>query len=236
MRVDEKKPLILLHGALGGAGQFTALGSELADRFEVHVPELPGHGAAPLGQEAFGFPGFVAALRAYIEHHGIRRPLVFGHSMGGVVALLLALSGDVPLRGIVTLGTKLEWTPEVAAREVSFMDPDKIQQKVPAFGRTLEQRHRALGWKRLLDYTREMTAGLGEHPPLTPDQLAAVRIPVFVGAAEKDHLVPHDEARRAVAQIPEGTFWSPRGAHPLESVDADELAQRLREFAERIAG
>src|SRR5690606_10988031 len=105
------------------------------------------HGDAPLGDKPFGFSGFVESVRDYINRNELDQPWLFGHSMGGMVALLLALEQDCPVKGIVTLGTKFGWTPEVAAREVALMDPDKIEQKVPAFARALEQRHRALDWR-----------------------------------------------------------------------------------------
>ena len=47
-----------------------------------------------------------------------------GHSMGGYVALKLALKRPELVDRIITLGTKFNWTPEVAAKEVKMLNPD----------------------------------------------------------------------------------------------------------------
>lgn len=226
-----RNPLILLHGALGSAEQLSPLASRLHDHFDVRVLDFPGHGDEPLGDQPFDFSSFVASVRNYIKQQELKQPLIFGHSMGGMVALLLALEQDCPLKGVITLGTKFGWTPEVAAREVGFMNPDKIEQKVPDFARALERRHRALDWRQLLQYTQDFTSGLGAEPPRFSECLPEVSVPVFFGVAERDHLVPHEEAKRVVSHLPHGKFWTMPGAHPLESVEMDALAAQIREFA-----
>lgn len=207
------------------------LGERLREQFDAHLLDLPGHGDQSLGEGPFTLASFAAHVEQYIQRLGLQQPLVFGHSMGGAVALMLERQRPGLLGGIITLGTKLLWTPEVAAREVGLMDPDKIEQKVPAFARTLQQRHRALEWKTLLQYTRQMTTELGEFPPLPMEDLRGTTVPVFLGVAERDHLVPLEEARHAASFLPHAQVWTIAGAHPLESVDADALAAQIVSFA-----
>lgn len=227
----EAPQMILVHGALGGAEQFSTLAERLSERFEVHRLDLPGHGAAPLGEAPFALASFAASVRSYLHKRGLRRPWLFGHSMGGLVGLLLALEPAPLLGGVITLGTKLEWTPEVAAREIAMLDPEKIEAKVPAFAQTLAQRHSALGWKNLLARTADMLAELGERPPLTAERLAAASVPVFIGLAERDNLVSQAEAQRFAQSLSQGGFWTVAGAHPLESVETDALAERILALA-----
>ena len=40
-----KNTLLLLHGALGSASQFTGLTEKLKDNFDVHTFDFSGHGA-----------------------------------------------------------------------------------------------------------------------------------------------------------------------------------------------
>lgn len=224
---SDTKPLILLHGALGSAEQLSPLSSRLGEYVEAHPLDLPGHGDQPLDDRPFTLASFAAHVEQYVQKQGLQQPLVFGHSMGGAVAMMLARQRPGLLGGIVTLGTKLLWTPEIAGREVGLMDPDKIEQKVPAFARTLQQRHRALGWKSLLEHTRRMTLELGERPPLAEEDFRALSLPVFLGVAERDHLVPLDEARHVASVLPQSRVWTIAGAHPLESVDADALVAEI---------
>lgn len=77
-------PLLLLHGFGGAAWNFTGLASLLPGR-RLFIPDLPGHGGSqPLPAASMSaFADVVAEL--------LPGPTpVFGHSMGGVVALRLA--------------------------------------------------------------------------------------------------------------------------------------------------
>ncbi len=230
MEHREGTSLVLLHGALGSAEQLAPVADGLANYFDVHVVDLPGHGEAPLLDQPFSLTAFVTSVKNYLEQQQIRQPWIFGHSMGGFVGLLLALEQDCPLSGVITLGTKLGWTPEVASSEVSRLDPEKIEEKVPAFARALEQRHRALDWKVLLQHTRTLTLGLGDQTPLSMERLAEIHVPVFFGVAERDHLVPYEEAQRVVGHLPQGELWTMPGAHPLESVEVEPLTLQLRKL------
>lgn len=86
-------PLVLLHGWAMHAGVFTPLADRLADRHELHLVDLPGHGrsrdsAVPLEPEAV-----VAAVAARVP----AAPWL-GWSLGGMFALRAAATkpGAVP--------------------------------------------------------------------------------------------------------------------------------------------
>lgn len=217
-----------MHGAIGSSEQLGSLSEYLRqDGFDVHLPELSGHGERPLGDRPFALPTFVEDLGGYVEARGLRRPVLFGHSMGGLVGLLLALERPTLLKAVVTLGTKLSWTPEIAEREVGYLWDDKIEEKVPKLARTLAERHRALDWRLLLERTRGLTLGLGRRPPLPLDRLRDLAVPVSYGVATHDHLVAREEGERAVERLAQGELWMPEGAHALESINADALVERV---------
>ena len=84
-RGGEGRPLLLLHGFGGAAWNYTEMAPLLAGRRRLLVPDLPGHGGSePL--PAPSLSGFADAVATLLDE-----PVaVFGHSMGGVVALRLA--------------------------------------------------------------------------------------------------------------------------------------------------
>ena len=205
-----KPPLILLHGAIGAAEQLAPLSERLRhDGFDVYLPELPGHGERPLGDRPFALPTFVEDLAGYVEARGLKRPVLFGHSMGGLVGLLLALERPGILGAVTTVGTKLLWTPEIAEREVGYLRDDKIEEKVPKLAFTLDARHRALGWRLLLEHTRGLTLGFGRRPPLPLKRLGDVSVIVSYGVATRDHLVGREEGVWAVGHLVRGELWTP---------------------------
>jgi len=94
--------LVLLHGLGGAASNWTAVAPELAERARVVVPELPGHGGSS------ALPAPVATLDAYADRIAgvLGSPaVVAGHSLGGLVALRLALRHPPLVRGLVLAGS-----------------------------------------------------------------------------------------------------------------------------------
>jgi pimeloyl-ACP methyl ester carboxylesterase len=84
-------PVVLVHGLGGAAANWTRVAPALARQRRVLVPELPGHGlSAPL-PAAPGLAAFADAVAGVMEREGVERAPVVGHSMGGAVALRLAL-------------------------------------------------------------------------------------------------------------------------------------------------
>lgn len=123
--------LVLIHGALGAAEQLEPLRRRLDRDFTVHLVELAGHGNTALGSDGYSVPGFVGGVARAMDDAKVREAAIFGYSMGGYVALALAAAVPSRVSAVVTLGTKLAWSPEVAellgriARPVRFMVGDR---------------------------------------------------------------------------------------------------------------
>jgi pimeloyl-ACP methyl ester carboxylesterase len=213
--------LYLLHGALGAADQLLPLERSLAATHDVRRMELAGHGTTPLGDRPFTIESFAAQLLERLDADGVERADVFGYSMGGYVALVLALQHTDRVRRIVTLGTKFEWTPEVAAREAGRLDAAKIRTKVPQFAEQLEERHAlAGGWEQNLSSTASLLADLGDRPRLTGNSFARLSTSVCIGVGDRDVTVSVEESARVSRQLGAGSLMVlPNTPHPLDQVD-----------------
>jgi pimeloyl-ACP methyl ester carboxylesterase len=98
------EPLILVHGLGGAAVNFAELAPLLARRRRVLVPDLPGHGGSrPLGRVE-GLTSYSEHVAAVAEREGMLPAAVVGYSMGGVVALRLAVTRPQAVRGLVLVG------------------------------------------------------------------------------------------------------------------------------------
>ncbi|WP_411279168.1 alpha/beta fold hydrolase [Gemmatimonas sp.] len=226
-------PIVLIHGALGGAAQMLPIADALSAQGDVHCLELPGHGDTPLPDGApFSMTTFAGALRDDIARRGWQQPLVFGYSMGGYVALLLESRSPGMLGGIVTLGTKFEWTPEIAVAAASRLDASVLRAKVPAFADQLRGRHAgAGGWERVLARTTQLLTDLGSDPLLTAPTLAAVQIPVRVGVGSRDDTVTDGEAARLAALLPHASLHVLHDVpHPIERVPASLVVDLFRDL------
>ena len=84
-------PLILLHGFLGAKENLGQIGRALSDAFTVYAVDLRNHGASP-HTETISYPEMAQDVVDFMKERGIESATVLGHSMGGKVAMEVALS------------------------------------------------------------------------------------------------------------------------------------------------
>lgn len=87
----EGPPLVLLHGLFGAGQNWGAIRRALAPRFRVLTPDLRNHGASPHVAE-MDYAAMAADLAEMLDAAGVTHCAVLGHSMGGKVAMALALA------------------------------------------------------------------------------------------------------------------------------------------------
>lgn len=93
-------PLVLVHGLGGAAANWRPMAGILAERWRVLAPDLPGHGgSAPLAAAA-GLATFADRIALLAEREGMLPAPVAGHSLGGAVALRLALRRPDAVRAV----------------------------------------------------------------------------------------------------------------------------------------
>lgn len=95
----EGPPLWLFHSLLADRDSFAAVGPRLAERFSVHLPELPGFGAsAPVSG---GLLSVADRMAEALRDRGGEAPTVVGNGYGGFVALVMALRHPGLVRRLV---------------------------------------------------------------------------------------------------------------------------------------
>jgi pimeloyl-ACP methyl ester carboxylesterase len=87
----EGEPLVLVHGLGGAAANWLALAPLLLPGRRLIVPELPGHGGSSPLPAAPSLSPYADRLGLLLEHEAATPAAVVGHSLGGAVALRLAL-------------------------------------------------------------------------------------------------------------------------------------------------
>jgi esterase len=83
-------PLLVLHGLLGSARNWTSVGKQLAATHRVVTADLRNHGRSPWA-ETMSFDEMAGDVAALIKRHDLGPTAVIGHSLGGKVAMHLAL-------------------------------------------------------------------------------------------------------------------------------------------------
>lgn len=225
--------ILLLHGALGSEAQLKFLARELPSFYQVRSFSFSGHGGQPLAGAEFSMKGFAQEVVAFIEQHQLPPVHVFGYSMGGYAALTAALSHPQLFYSITTLGTKFDWTPGSAAAGTRFLNADTMRQKVPAYAAYLETVHAPTPLPTLLAATAALLRSLGDAPPITPEKLSALEVPVQVLVGELDKDAGVDASRYFADHMPRATFEIIMNTpHPIEKVNPDLLVNRIARFVE----
>ena len=97
----EGPPLVLVHGLGGSATNWCELAPLLAPRHRLVIPNLPGHAGSDPVDRADGLRPFADRVAAVMEHEGAFPAPVVGHSLGGLVALRLALGRPEAVSALV---------------------------------------------------------------------------------------------------------------------------------------
>jgi pimeloyl-ACP methyl ester carboxylesterase len=189
-RYGRGAPLVLLHGAFGTIEScFARLVPVLAQHFDVVAVELQGHGHTRDIARPLTYEGMAADTGALLDALGIERAHCVGYSMGGAVAVQLALDRPAVVDHVVYAGgvsfDPSGMHPEPAASFESF-DPHELD------GTTWHQAYRRVApdpeaWTSLAAKLNQLDrAGLS----WPRDRLAALTVPTLLMIGDADIVRP----------------------------------------------
>jgi pimeloyl-ACP methyl ester carboxylesterase len=241
------RPLLLAHGWTGSKEDFAEWVVPLAGLgFHVVVPDQRGHGASakPEDEAEYSLATYATDLLALADALGWERFALLGHSMGGMVAQVLALKAGGRLDALVLLDTHhgpIEVDPEVvhmgvaAARTMgtgaiadmmaSATEPGPLDTE--AYRRVCAERpgHFEWGIEKTRNSSAAMFAAMLAEMSTTPDRLAALAgltMPALVLVGDQD--TPFMDASKAMADTIPGARLEvlPDGGHSpqFEAPDA----------------
>lgn len=88
----EGKPLLILHGYLGMSDNWKTLSGRFAESgFQVHSLDLRNHGRS-FHSDEFSQELMMQDVLRYCEFHNLKKISLIGHSMGGKLAMFLAVT------------------------------------------------------------------------------------------------------------------------------------------------
>lgn len=111
--IGRGEPIILLHGWINSWAVWRDAMIALADtnRYRVHALDFWGFGESAQGKnappDAFNIESYVEMVNQFMVRMGIEAAPVFGHSMGGTVALQMALDHPTRVRRVAIVGSPI---------------------------------------------------------------------------------------------------------------------------------
>ena len=257
--------VLFLHGILGSQRQWDRLVDKVDDNHRVLVPDLFGHGesAKPMGD--YSLSAHAATMRDLLDHLGIDRVTLVGHSLGGGIAmqffylfpervdrLVLVSSGGLGREVNMLLRSA---TLPGAAAVLSLIASTHVLSRAEALGRGASK----IGWRPGADLTaiwqgfsslgdRESRRAflattravidIGGQTISAHDHLEGVLpIPTLIVWGSKDRMIPAWHALSAQSAVPDCRVELFEGAgHFPHLEDPDRFARVLRQFMATSAG
>lgn len=236
LAAGEGPAIIFVHGT-GGSGKvwFNQL-----RRFEpthrVIAPDLPGYGQTALPESIRSIDDYPGFVRALMDAAGIAQAVVVGNSMGGRVALQLALDHPERVAGLVLVDASGIRLPDKPIMNVRETDPRTFasmlfHQPVAIVERLLDSPEQQRARATMLRLTA---------PPLRRDmqeRLGEIAAPTLVVWGESDRIIPREYGEAFARGIPGAELRViPRAGHipMLERPGAVNLA--IADFLTRLEG
>ena len=244
-------PLLLLHGAGGGAANWFATIAALSSGHRVIAPDLPGFGLSPRVDFEPPFGAAMAdILLAWLSRRGISTLHVAGTSLGGLIALQMAVRAPERLQSLVLIdaaglgrelpaAVRFATLPGVHGLAGSagrpglrlFFQRYLTSSEVPA-----QRRDKLLAYIRAcaLAGTGEMLAAniarfasiRGQREVLRDDELATIAVPVLVLWGDRDRFIPPSHGARVAALAGDARFVTIRGVGHSPNWEAPERVAR----------
>jgi 2-succinyl-6-hydroxy-2,4-cyclohexadiene-1-carboxylate synthase len=231
--------LVLLHGFTNTGRSWEPVRRALAGRYKAVAPDLPGHG------DFAARPASFAACDAYLRALGGERFTLCGYSMGGRIALHVALAAPERIERLTLVATTAGIEDEAgraARREADerladFAEAGTIEQFAdrwaaqPLFAATPHEAARIWREDLLRNDPRALAAvlrglGAGAMAPLW-DRLPELTMPATVVAGERDERYVA-LAERLAAALPDATVvLVPAAGHGLPREDPAAIAAAI---------
>ena len=229
----EGPPMVLLHGAGDDSLDWRWVLPVLARTRRVYAPDLPGSGNSDRPVADYSPAFFERFVAAFMDALGLGRATLVGNSLGGLVALRLALSeparadslvlvdgaglgravnpafNSVNVPGLAEAALPLWRTPKGAygrawgRAALLFAHPSNVPSEWLAEQGRLA---RSPGYLEAhLTVLRNLVGPRGQREVLL-DRLPLLQVPTLVVWGERDRVFPRSQANRAIARIGDGSL------------------------------
>ncbi|AOF80362.1 alpha/beta hydrolase family protein [Methyloversatilis sp. RAC08] len=241
--------LLLLHGTGAATHSWRALLPELATRYTVVAPDLPGHGfSATAASHRLTLQGIARALGGLLAALKAEPQVVAGHSAGAAIMLRMNIDGLLPARTLVSLNGAMLPLPGLAgllfppaARLLSALpfapqafawratQRDAVNRLIRSTGSALDPAGVAL-YHKLVSTPGHVAGALAmmanwDVAPLVRD-LPSLRAPLTLVVGKGDETVSPEESRRVHRMIPGSRLVELDGLGHLAHEEAPALAAR----------
>lgn len=239
-RQGKGNPLVLLHGFPLDHHIWDEIVPLLENAFDLILPDLRGFGQSTTVETPYTMDDIASDIAGLLDHLGIEKAAITGHSMGGYVSLAFARLYPEKVSGLGLIATQaLADTPDrkegryksavdvaengiegvVDAMTTKFTSDEKLQE----FARKSMEKQQPAAFIGSLKAMAERTD--------STSLLASLEYPVVVIHGKEDVLIPVERGQEMKDAIRHAHFVDIKGAGHLPMLEAvQETAEGLKQL------
>jgi pimeloyl-ACP methyl ester carboxylesterase len=253
-------PIVLVHGLSSWMGFWEYQVADLARDHRVLALDLPGFGASGKPDAPYSPPWFAGIIDTWLAGLGVDEAVIVGHSMGGQIAMTLAIEHPSRVRALVlSAPAGIEAFKPGAARWMKnwWHDERALEATPDELRGTFYNavfNHKDEGTERLLEERVRMSqhpafrstsvavarsiAGMLNHP--VRDRLGEIKAPTLIVYGAEDRMIPNPVftggTTRAIGESAERMIpgsrlvMVPRGGHTVHHDAPDVFNAAVRQF------
>ncbi len=255
-------PMVLLHGAGGGAANWFAVLRDLSVAHHVIAPDLPGFGLSPRADIGRPLGASLAdVLLSCLEARRMPPVHVAGTSLGGLVGVQMALRAPRAVRSLILidaaglgrdlpLAVRLASVPGARALAAStsrtglrlFFHTYLTSGSVPPDRRSkliayIQASARAGAAQTLASHIGQFVSIRGQREVVADDELGQISAPVLLLWGVRDRFLPLRHARRAQALVRDGQLIALPGVGHSPTWEApDKVVEEILRFTRHLDG
>ncbi len=206
-------PLLVIHGGAGGASAWLKNIRELARKYTVYAPDLPGYGLSQPFEGDYYIPELVDFIEKFSRRLGLKSFHLVGHSLGGGIALSYALKFPFRVTRLVLvsslcLGKEIAlWVRVlsncVLCRGLWKLFLGALKGVKWLLGRLFATVELVLPFSRTSVELGRYISSFKEQTTVLVNRLSEVMVPTLVVWGANDPIIPARQAYAAAALIPD---------------------------------
>ena len=243
--------ILLLHGGNQSSHSWDLVSLHLSDRYHVFALDQRGHGDSEWNREQdYSIDSMVEDAVAFIADQQLREPIVFGHSMGGRIALTMATAHSTIARALVIVDVGPEISAEgsktiqhFVVHNVEFDDLEIFLDNVQKYDpfRTRAHIERTVKYNMLRRADGKYISKVDHrripvrNAELTLDHVKTLNMPVLVLRGAESNILEPEAAQRFVDALPHGRLVTvPNCGHNVHSGNTPGFLDAIGPFLTEI--
>ena len=211
--IGKGRPIVLVHGNGEDHHLFDTEIRQLAEAgFTVYAPDSRGHGKTTFVSDEpvteYHYADMAEDIYQFIKELGLKKPALYGHSDGGIIALLLEINHPGTLGIMAASGANLSPQGLIPSFIEEYTEINKKEED-------------------------PLVTLMLTEPHIDPESLKKIRIPVLVTAGDNDLILPSETEKIAAALTDSEMVIVEDADHGSYIMDSEIMGKLLLDFLQR---